>query len=112
MGWAQKAAPREEKIKQVGAASKKSTGQENRMIRTQATGQWLLCHHNMRDKEQDKDPNSKCQVPGLSQGQVRLSPVGSGDGLLFLMYSVCFLKQDSTIIAQAGPELVNLLTQF
>lgn len=43
---------------------------------------------------------------------MRLSPVGSGDGLLFLMYSVCFLKQDSTIIAQAGPELVNLLTQF
>lgn len=49
-------------------AAKKSTGQENRMIRTQATGQWLLCHQNMRDKEQDKDPNSKYQVPGLSQG--------------------------------------------
>lgn len=41
-----------------------------------------------------------------------LSETGCSDGLLFLMYSVCFffLKQDSTIIAQAGPELVTLLS--
>lgn len=70
---ARKAAQRKEKIKQVAAAAKKSSGQENRMIRTQTTGQWPLYHHNMRDKEQDKDP--KCQVPVLSQGQVRLALV-------------------------------------
>lgn len=42
-------------------------------------------------------------VPGLSE-------TDCGDGPLVLMYSVCFLKQDSTIIAQAGPEVVSLLT--
>lgn len=39
-----------------------------------------------------------------------LSETGCSDGLLFLMYSGFFLKQDSTIIAQAGPELVTLLS--
>lgn len=84
---AQKAAPREEEIKQVGAAAKKSSGQENRMIMTQATEQWLLCHHNMRDKEQDKDPNSKCQVPGLSQGPVRLALVMAFCFNVFCLFS-------------------------